>query len=76
MKRAFYDLCSGSHLRRFAGAVPKVVNMANHSGKITGAVVSAGKLKTIGFDDKLRVADIDTMMYNAPEIELPGQPVR
>lgn len=38
-------------------------------------MVSGGKLKTIGFDDKLRIADLEEVTYNDPEIDLPGQPV-
>lgn len=61
---------------RFNGVVPRTINYANHGGKITGAVVSAGKLKTVGFDDKLRTASIATHTYDQPEIALPGQPIR
>jgi hypothetical protein len=55
--------------------VPRSVNLANHAGKITGAAVGAGLLKTVGFDDKLRFANLETVTYDRPEVALPGQPI-
>lgn len=62
---------------RLGGVVPRTTNLANHGGKVTGAVVSGGdKLRTVGFDDKMRTATISTHTYDQPELALPGQPIR
>jgi len=63
-------------LDRFGGFLPRTTNFANHGSKVVGAVISAGQLKTVGFDDKLRLAGLETHSYaGGAEISLGGQPV-
>lgn len=65
------------------GHMPRSVNLANHGGKITGLVLAASgaALKSVGFDDRLRIARLDgdgdyTPTYQGGgELPLPGQPV-
>ncbi len=61
--------------------MPRSVNRANHSGKVTGLLLSAttNTLTSVGFDDRLRVATLTdgaTPTYEGgAETPLPGQPV-
>lgn len=71
--------------RRLGGPVPRTVNSANHTGKVTGlALVRGGRrLRSVGFDDRLRTARLEVAGQGGPtgtyegdaEVVLPGQPV-
>ncbi len=75
-----WDKTTGT-AQRLGGPVPRTTNLANHAGKITGlAVIKGGQqLRSVGFDDKLRTADLDETgggRYGThDELSLPGQPV-
>ena len=59
--------------------MPRSVNRANHSGKVTGLLLASSTLKSVGFDDRLRVAALGDgtppTYEGGAETPLPGQPI-
>lgn len=62
--------------------MPRSLNLANHGGKVTGMVLASGGavLKSVGFDDRLRVARLQDgdgrpSYQGAADVPLPGQPI-
>lgn len=60
-------------IRRMSGQDKKSLTGSAHSGKVTGITLSEGVLTTVGWDDKMRIADPNTSNFSS-HFDLVGQP--